>query len=224
MKKKSAIIIGILALVLVALICVIIFGPKPEETSKNVDILALSNRADLEKYMSENSIKSYSFDDDIAYVRSIELFGASADIEFLMADDVLDEISVGYVLFQPALDEYENDTDVPDDVPVYQFTDKDKEDINKGFGAIKAEFEKYIGCVFEDYDLVPTVDSENLEKSEANFFDGKYIKEYSVRDSKGILWIMQFEASYGSSTVIIHKFVDETGFEGFVPAIDLTKK
>lgn len=224
MKKKSAIIIGILALVLVALVCVIIFGPKSEETDKNVDILALSNRADLEKYISENSIKAYSFDADIAYVRGVELFGATADIEFLMADDVFDEISVGYVLFQPALDEYENDTDVPDEVPVYQFTDKDREDINKAFTAVKSGFEEYIGCVFEDYDLVPTVNSESLEKSEANFFEGKYIEEYSVRDSNGVLWIMQFEASYGSSTVIIHKFVNETGFEGFVPGIDLTKK
>lgn len=224
MKKKSAIIIGILIIALVALVCLIIFGPKHEETNKNVDILALSNRTDLEKYVSDNSIKSYSFDNDIAYVRSIELFGATADVEFLMADDVFDEISVGYVLFQPVLDEYENDTDVPDEVPVYQFTDTDKADINKAFDVVKTGFEEYIGCVFEDYDLVPTIDSENLEKSEANFFDGKYIKEYSVRDGNGVLWIMQFEASYGSSTVIIHKFVNETGFEGFVPAIDLTKK
>lgn len=224
MKKKSAIIIGILALVLVALVCVIVFGPKHEETNKNADILALSNRTELEKYISENSIKSYSFDADIAYIRGIDLFGATADIEFLMTEENFDEISVGYMLFQPSTEVYENDVDVPDEVPIYQFTDKDKDDINKAFDVVKTGFEEYIGCTFEDYDLVPTVDSENLEKNEANFFDGKFIKEYSVRDSNGVLWIMQFEASYGSSTVVIHKLVNESGFDGFVPAIDLTKK
>ena len=177
-----------------------------------------------EKYISENSIKSYSFDADIAYIRGIDLFGATADIEFLMTEENFDEISVGYMLFQPSTEVYENDVDVPDEVPIYQFTDKDKDDINKAFDVVKTGFEEYIGCTFEDYDLVPTVDSENLEKNEANFFDGKFIKEYSVRDSNGVLWIMQFEASYGSSTVVIHKLVNESGFDGFVPAIDLTKK
>lgn len=224
MKKKSAIIIGILILALVALVCVIVFGPKPEETNKKVDILALSNRSDLEKYVSENSIMSYSFDDNIAYVRDVELFGAAADIEFLMTEEIFDKISVGYVLFQPSAEVYENDTDVPDEVPIYQFNDEDKEDINKAFNIVKAEFEGYIGCSFEDYDIVPTADSENLEKNEENFFAGKYIKEYSVRDGNGILWIMQFEASYGSSSVVIHKLVNETGYEGFIPGIDLTKK
>ena len=221
MKK---VIIGILALALVALVCVIIFGPKHEETNKNADILALSNRTELEKYISENSIKSYSFDADIAYIRGIDLFGGTADIEFLMTEESFDEISVGYMLFQPSTEVYENDVDVPDEVPVYQFTDKDKEDINKAFDVVKSGFEAYIGCAFEDYDLVPTADFENLEKNEANFFSGKFIKEYSVRDCNGVLWIMQFEASYGSSTVIIHKLINETGFEGFIPGIDLTKK
>ena len=222
--KKTIIIISVLAVVLVALICVITFVPKSNSV-KNIDILALSAEDDFKEYISNSNIESYSFDKDLAYVNDIELFNKEADIEFYMTDEGFSEINVCFVLFpEEADDEYETDDEVSDDIPEYQFTEKDKNNINKSFEAIKEGFEEYIGCKFTEYDMVPIESLQGVKNNEENFFNGKFLKEYSVRDSDGILWIMRYEASYGSATTVIHKVVNESGYEGFVPGIDLTKK
>lgn len=223
MKKKIIIIIGILVAVLLAIVCFIVFGIKGG-SDKNLDILSVSNKEELQEYVSNNKIESYGFDEDVAYIRDIKIFDKTADIEFLMTDDVVDEIDVYFTLFQIGMDEeYENDTDVSDDTVEYQFTDKDKEQINKSFEIIKTSFGDYLGCSFEKYDVIPIENSESLENNEENFYAGKFLKEYSVRDKDGVLWIMRFEASYGSATTVIYKLVDESGFDNFIPSIDLTK-
>ena len=223
MKKKIIIIIGILVAILLAIVCFIVFGIKGG-SDKNLDIFSVSNKEELQEYVSNNKIESYGFDEDVAYIRDIKIFDKTADIEFLMTDDVVDEIDVYFTLFQIGMDEeYENDTDVSDDTVEYQFTDKDKEQINKSFEIIKTSFGDYLGCSFEKYDVIPIENSESLENNEENFYAGKFLKEYSVRDKDGVLWIMRFEASYGSATMVIYKLVDESGFDNFIPSIDLTK-
>ena len=224
MKRKTLILIGILLVILISLICIIVFGPKTNK-GKNLDVLSISSRSEIENYIEQNNIETYSFDEESACISNIDLFDFKADVNFIIFNDNVDEINIGFLLFQyTSGTEYENDTDVPEEVPVYQFTDKDKNEISKTFNSIKKHFESYLGCTFEDYDVVPTINFEDIENNEDNFFDGKFVKEYSVRDGNGVLWIMRYEASYGSASVEIYKIINETGFEGFIPAIDMTKE
>lgn len=217
--RKRKIITVILVAILAVLIAVIILQSK--NNKNNEDIFSVSSKTDLQEYISNNKIETYSFDKDIAYVGEIKLLGEESDIELYMTDDIVNQIYAHYLLFQNEIDEEQEDDA---DAQIYQFTEQDKENINKTFNTIKGNFEKYIGCTFDGYDVVPVASSDNTIDNEDNFYEGMFIKEYSVRDKNGVLWLMRFEASYGSASTSIYKILDESGYEGFIPRIDLTQK
>lgn len=175
------------------------------------DILSVTNEAEIKEYIDENKISVYGFDENVAFLMGVEVFGELADVEFYLADKNVVEMNAVYYLFSVGSDEeYPNDTDViEEDEPIYQFTLDDKDSITNKFNKVKENFEEYIGCSFEKYDLVPTHDAETLEDNDESFYNGDYIKEYSVRDANGTLWLMRYEASMGSSIVVISKIVDE---------------
>lgn len=218
MKKTIWIISAIVVVVLIVGVCVFVFQPDVPEEEKTFDILGVATKAELVEGCTGNGI-AYSVEDNTAYVGNVQLFGKEADVEFYMTDDVVDEISVYYALFLPDWDE-ETDTEISE----YQFTAQDQADIQSAFDVIKAGFEQYIGCSFQAYDAIPIKSAEDMEKNEEQFYSGAFLKEYSVRDRNGVLWLLRYEASYGSASAVLYKQVDETGFEGFIPAIDLTKK
>ncbi len=226
--KKVLIISGciILAVSIAIASYFLFFVPKDEEQpQKQDDVIALSTEDEIKAYIDKNEISIYDFEEDIAYLLGIDVFGQGADVEFYLTEKKVKQINVTYYLFFPGLgEEYLNENDiVENDGTIYQFTQEDKDNITNKFNSIKDNFEQYIGCYFEKYDLVPTHNTETLEDTDESFYNGDFIKEYSVRDADGVLWIMQYEASMGTSTVVISKIVDESNFEGFIPAIDLTK-
>lgn len=222
---KKFLIISVTAILIIAgVISVIRFVPKTQDGIKeSIDILCVSNESEIKQYIEEENVSIYSFDGDVAYIVGVDVFGTDADIELYMSEKMIEEINICSFLFMAGADQIaEDDSMVEDNSDVYQFTEEDKKSIEEKFSHIKENFEDYIGCTFTTYDIVPTRDSVP-EDTDENFYNGDFIKEFSVRDANGILWIMRYEASYGSSSVIISKIINESGFEGFIPSIDLTK-
>lgn len=226
--KKILVILGCIVLIISIAVAsyFLFFVPKDEaQPQKQDDMLALSTKDEIEEYIDKNRINIYGLEEDVFYLLGVEVLGQGADVEFYFNENNVNEINVTYYLFFPGLNEehYDETEIVENEGTIYQFTQEDKDDITNKFNTIKDNFEQYVGAYFEMYDLIPTHTVESLEDTDESFYNGDFIKEYSVRDASGVLWIMQYEASVGTSTVNIKKIIDETDYEGFIPIIDLTK-
>lgn len=222
MKKTILIIVSVLIVIVLAVLC---FKFLMQDSAKSAnDVFKISNETQVKEYIEKENVKTYSFDGDMAYLGQIKLFGTDSDIEFYMTDGYVDEIDAVFTIFR-----FDDGVVIEDDTEsetsdIYTFTEEDKKKIEDSFANIKKGFEQYVGCSFETYDIRPTHDVENLKDTEENFYAGDFVKEYSVRDNNNVLWIMRYEASFGSSSVVIQKVVNESGYEGFIPAIDMTKE
>ena len=185
------------------------------------------SKTELEEYIEKEEIDIYSFNIDMAYIGGITLFDTESEIEFYMHNGAVTEMNAYFLLFQPEMSEMTEppaEEAEPEATQPYVFTDGEKAEIEAAFQTVKKGFEEYVGCSLKNYDIIPTHDTETLEDNDAAFYAGEFMKEYSVRDSNGILWILRYEASIGYASAILYKIVDETGFEGFVPSVDMTKK
>lgn len=221
MKKKIIISVTAIVLIVAVVASIVLFGDS--DKSSGSEVFSVHTEEDIKKFVKNNNIKSYGFDEDTAYINEIELFDGTAAVEFYMTDGNITEIYADFILFENFA-EHEDDSDEIEEVAVEELSDSDKKHIEKNFEEIKTAFSEYMGCTFESYDVLATYGKENVEDTDENFYSGNFIKEYSVRDKYGVLWIMRYGAVPEYASVSICKLVDETGYEGFIPAVDLTKK
>lgn len=188
------------------------------------DLLECKNISDVKEYIEDAKVESYNFEKDSAYLSNVDVLEYNADVEFHFYNEATAQIVSYFTLFQ-CVDENASEEELQNfDVMSYEFTDKDKEQINSNFNKIKGKFQEKIGCTFEHYDLIPTQEVLEIEDDESKFYKGLYVREYSVRDSYGVLWLLRLEASYGMSRATLYKVVDDSGYEGFISAIDMTKE
>ncbi len=219
MKKK--VFLGITAVVVVVVAFGIVFFAGRDNVS-NCNVFSVHAEDEIKKLVEDENIKSYGFDDGYAYITELDLFGETADVEFYMTDGNITEIAASFTLFENFSKEMDGADEA--DVAVPELSESDKKKTEQAFETVKSGFCEYVGCTFESYDVIATYGSDNPEDSEENFFNGRFIKEYSVRDSNGVLWLMHYAADSTYASVNIYKLVDETGYDGFIAAVDLTKK
>lgn len=218
---KKVLIIACVTILLLALVACTQNGD-----GNSIDVLSVMTETELEEYIEKEDIEIYSFSVDMAYIGGVTLFDTESEIEFYMRNDAVTEMDVIFPLFQIELaDVSEPPTEETKEeiLKPYVFTDGEKSEIQSAFQKVKKGFEEYVGGTLESYDIIPTHDMEILEDNDDAFYAGEFVKEYSVRDRNGTLWILRYEASYGFATAVLYKMVDETGFEGFIPGVDLTK-
>lgn len=222
-----AIIIAVLVVIVVAVTMFFVFGSNEE--SKNNTVSASTNANEIKSFIENNNIKNYSVDKDSAFLYDVEVFSDDADVEIIYSNDMIKTMTMNYTLFLPydedeKIDVDDTEKDIADtEITYYEFTEKDKENIEKSFNKIKDALGKELGCTIEQYDLIPTQSGVDLQDNTDMFFEGLFVKEYSVMDKFGILWFLRYEASYGVATATIVKVVNDESYKGIIPALDLTK-
>ena len=229
MKKINflAIIIAVLVVIVVGVTIFLVFGSNKD--SENNIIYAGTNVDEIKSFIEDNNIKNYYFDKDSVFLYDVEIFGDDADVEIICSNDMIKTMTMNYTLFLPydedeKIDVDDTENDVADtEITYYEFTEKDKENIEKSFNKIKDELGKELGCSLEQYDIIPTQTGVELQDNADMFFKGLFVKEYSVMDKFGVLWFLRYEASYGVATATIVKVVNDESYKGIIPALDLTK-
>ena len=211
----------ILIFVIVAVSLFIILGNK---TSDNNEILNCSTITEVKEYIENNDIASYGFDSNYCHISDVSVMDLIADVEFLFKDEATAQITVFYDLFQKIDEDASQEELESFDVMTYKFTENDKKEIVNSFNKVKQNAENKFGCKFEKYDLIPTQEGLEIDNDENKFYEGLFVREYSVRDSYGMLWLLRFEASYGMARATLIKVVDDSGYEGFIPIVDMTKE
>lgn len=104
---------------------------------------------------------------------------------------------------------------------------RDAEKLVKKFVKDFSDFKKF--KIIENPIILQYCDEETYKnKPEDNYFaltDGYVLFEYSYRDLKGVLWIVQvFSPQKGCLSGLIVKQVSEEEFEGYEPLIDMRKE
>jgi len=240
----------VLALIITAVILIAVFA-NPNEVRNEVGLLQCSTMTAVKEYAQRNEL-AYSDSVEGLTVGGVPLFGTDSTVNFTLQNEAVTKINVEYVLFQlepeiapedvPEPTAKEVPADLPEDIsedelseilyeeieetnPVmqYVFSKEDKEAITKAFDKVKAGFEQYVDCAIAQYDVVPLQDGAAAEDDEEKFYQGLFLKEYSVRDRNNVLWILRFHAAYGQATATLSKIVDDSEYEGFIPVVDLTR-
>ena len=181
------------------------------------EFLYCNNKSEIEQLLKKGEFTS-GLEENIYYINSVSMLNGTADVEITLEEDIVKGIRSYFLLFVS-----EN---ITEETTVYEFSDKEIEQIEESFKKIKTAFEKFVDCgEIKQFDSVPAhvaQDGETVpEEIEEQFYQGFIIKEYSVLDATGVLWILRFEASNGSASAILNKIVDQTEYEGFLPIIDL---
>ena len=250
MKKITIIVIVVLLSIILTLTSIFVIVPVlksqsdengEEDSNLNQDnsILNCMNKDDVEKYISQQSYGEHSFyygEDGYYYFSNEPVLNSDAEIEIFLYDNQIETLVAMIEVFyaEASSNDYvdENDENIGGISEInpqeYIFDDDEKGQIEQTFNSIKKSFECFFNCgEFKTCDYVPAHIPEGGEKvsedNDENFYRGFVIREYSLRDSDGILWLLRFEASNGSASASILKIIDETGYEGFLPIIDMTQ-
>ena len=228
MRSKKRFIAALLLAVLVLLSGCKEETKLPEKIS--LGILEASNRSAVEAYLEENQLteeQDYFITEEICNVFAQELLNSTANIDISFFNGEILQMTANFDLFCREFDEEEiaEGDVIEEETPEYSFTQKEKDKIAEQFGSLLKYLEQYWGCQLSEYDLIPLADLGGAEISdpEEAFYEGKVLKEYSVRDRNGILWLLRFDAFDGMSYATLYKIVNENGYEEFVPVVDLTK-
>lgn len=224
MKKVNILaVIGIILILIVLAIVFITFGNGKNEKNS---ILSAKNKAEVNEYIKSNKIELYGFESNHCYIDQINLLNSDSNMKiFFNENDETDQIVVDYTLFEYVNENIsEEDIESTENETAYVLTNKDKEKIQKSFEKIKSAFEEYIGCEIKQYDLIPTYEGASTEDNDENFYSGNVIREYSVRDKAGALWLLRYEAANGGASATLMKIIDETEYEGFIPIVDMYNK
>ena len=215
--KKKIMLICVLVLFIVAgvVAAVVFFNNNNNKNQNSYELLGYTCSSEVREFINANELAESVHDEDFyTSILEYEILNSIADVEFIYSEDEsVYSLIVSYNLF---IHDFSDGNE-------YTFTAKDKEKIEEEFNKIKTAFGEYLGCELEQYDLVPVKVLEKIEDTDEAFYNGDVIREYSVRDSNGVLWILTFEASAGTSSAKLEKIMDEGEYMGFIPSIDLTK-
>lgn len=223
MKKVNLIAIIVCAVVVFIIGVFLLTSGKG---SANIDLLSCNTKATVTEFIESNRVDNYTLDEQHCAFENLDVFGKESIVEVLFDTDAVSRIYVSWDLYDPGMERILNeeisgerlDTEYP-----HEYTQAERENVYSMFNSLKQKFEERVDIELEQYDLVPSYDGASLEDNDENFFQGSHIREYSVRDSAGILWLLRFEVCGGIAQVCLFKLVDETGYEGFIPVVDLTK-
>lgn len=223
MKKVN--LIAIIVCVVIAVI-IGVFLLTSGNSSAKIDLLSCNSKATVTQFIEENKIDSYTMDDSHCTLSNLALFGKESNVEVLFDYDTVSRMSVSWELYDPFKEMFANGQGSEEELGTeyqYEYTQAEKEDVLSTFNSLKQRFQEKLDVELVHYDLIPSYDGASLEDNDEQFFQGSHIREYSVRDRAGILWLFRFEICGGIAQVDLFKLADETGYEGFIPVVDLTK-
>ncbi len=190
----------------------------PEKIS--LGILEPTDRSAVKAYLEEKKLiaeQDYCITAENCSIYGYELLGDQANVEITFDGDRVLQMQAYFELF---LHEFPEDT-----TPFgYSFTEEDQEQISKEINNLLEQLGQYLNCELTEYDLVPIIEPHSeISDPEKAFYEGMILREYSVRDRNGILWLLRYDAFNGMATATLYKIVDESGYENFLPIVDLTK-
>lgn len=222
--KKVKVVAIILCVVIVGIVGVLWLTLG--NNAGKIDILNCNNRGMVTEFIKDNKLSNYTFDAQHGSFSGLPVLNKEANVEILFENDAIEQISVVWEIYNPIkvlvangqLSKEPQETEY-----VHKYTKEEIDTVNLSFASLKEKLEDRFGVTLEQYDLSPAYDGASLEDNDEEFFKGSHIREYSVRDEAGTLWILRFEICGGLGQAGLLKLVDENGYEGFIPAVDLTK-
>lgn len=223
MKKVN--LIAIIVCVVIAVIIGVLLLTSGNSSAK-IDLLSCNSKATVTQFIEENKINSYTMDESHCTLNNLAVFGKESNVEVLFDSDTVSRMSVSWELYDPIKEMIANGQVTEEEMETeqqHEYTQAEKDDVLSMFNSLKQRFAESLDVELVQYDLIPSYDGASLEDSDEQFFQGSHIREYSVRDSAGILWLLRFEICGGIARVNLFKLADETGYEGFIPVVDLTK-
>lgn len=213
MKKKILLIVALAILIIaIATTIVVVLNNKKDDTTSLLDF---STKSEVESLIEAEKIEGAFVTENYTSIETYEILNTTAKVEIIYSEDE------SFYSFRLLFDLFTYE--FTDGEQEYKFTSKDKEKIEKQFNEIKTAFGEYLGCELQQYDVVPARELEKLEDTDEAFYKGDIVREYSVRDVNGTLWILVYEASNGTASATIEKVLDEGKYMDFIPSIDLTK-
>lgn len=210
MKKFWIIGIAVVVLAIIGVVLFLIFGGGADKT----ELLNCTTRGQVQAFFDEAKAENGYINDAQCYMENVELFGRKATVDVSFNGDLVSDLQVNWILHH---------LDFSEDETAQTFGESDRKIVSEEFENLRKEFSKYLGAELVQYDLAPAYMDAPLEDSDEQFFLGNHLREYSVRDRSGNLWILEMSASYGMAVARLRKVVDESGYVGFIPALDLTK-
>lgn len=230
--KKVKVIVIIACIVILALIGVLLLtsNKEPEKETqpetKTFDILSCASKAKVTEFIEGNQVEDYTMDDQYCTLYNLTVFEKASDVEVLFQKDAVSQMIVSWELYDPIAEQISNGEITEEQQGTqspYPYTKAQRESSSSMFQTLKKNFEERFGVELQQCDRIPAYEGASLEDTDEVFFQGSHIREYSVRDQDGILWLLRFEICGGIAQACLLKLVDETGYEGFIPMIDLTK-
>lgn len=194
--------------------------------SANSDLLSCNTKVAVTEFIEGNKVENYTMDEQHCSFDNLAVLGKESIVEVLFSNDAVSRISVSWELYDPIKASISNGQFSEDQLEseyIYEYTQTERGNIHAIFNSLKQELEERVAVELEQYDLIPSYDGASLEDTDEEFFQGSHIREYSVRDTSGTLWLLRFEICGGIAQASLFKLVDETGYEGFIPVVDLTK-
>lgn len=212
MKKINLFaVVGIVLAVILAVVLVFSFaGKKEEQTALNV--FKLDTVSQVEEYAKEHELTYYADFDGVVSLSSSLVLGKEAEIDFYYSDDSVYKSEAEITLFEAE----------GEDIASYTLTEKDKANIEKSITELTVSFGEKLGCIFEQYSVVNNFEGVTYDNDTDAFFDSLITREYSVRDAGGTLWLLRASAFNNHACAVLTCITDETGYEGFIPSIDLS--
>lgn len=237
--SKKKILILILSLVVVATVALAIvfrndvktlFTNNDKESlsqtetvnKKEKDILSFSAKEEISSFIEQNDIESFE-EDNCCYLLGTEVFEMDSDAIITYDGDYVKYINVDFLLYERTYSDTELENIPEDGFTAEAFSKEEIKKIEDAFSSFKKKFENYINSdELTVYDVISTGDT-SVQNDEEGFYKGKTVKQYSIRDKNGTLWILNFSASHGSSIASLRKVLEESDYSGFIPNIDMTE-
>ncbi len=224
MKKAYivAIVVIVLGIVITAVSMSFEFNDSEEIEDKN-ELLKCLTVTEVKQFIDNHKVANYVLNDDDCFINDISVLGSECVSNFIFDGEAVSQIKVEYTLFQDAFEGLSDEEMENYDFSQYKFSEEHKKLISDAFHNIKTEFESFVGCTISQYDVIPTQVGVSYEDSDDRFYQGHLVREYSVRDRNGVLWLLRYKAAYGTAHATLIKVVDDSGYDGFMPIVDLTK-
>lgn len=169
------------------------------------DVWMCQTADDVERYVQSYSAQDITRVAGSIYLDAAPLWDTTARVEWRLDEDAVAHIAAICTLPSAAKESY---------------TESEIQTMTQAFQTIKTKWETMLGCTVTRCDAIPTQEDVTDTVTDAAFLNGAYIREYSVRDSSGVLWLLRWAATPQSATVTVHKIIDMTGYEYFKPGVD----
>lgn len=247
MKKVLIIAIGII--LLVAIVLGIVFLLPSKKTSEDTIDFSKTNATEFFKELDEKGTEYTKLDESSYIIPEQMVMNTKADVYIQVQNDKIVEATSNYLLFSDidysndfgavrddesaGLDGMEEEIETEDSnteiVKEYEYSSKEKKEIQSEIDNLKKSFETKLGCgELTNYSLTPFIETEGIEIPDDDLekvLKGYYQMEYSVRDKDGRLWFLWIYSPYTGVMEASVTMIDSPDeYQDFEPIINMQQQ